>query len=97
MDLHLSATQNYVSISLILGQYPILAGRIRARMRRELFERGVIEPQVFDAEVREKAILSQHREGLTNPSEEEPVDTWEMRMDLVRDQLTDLYFSRHLP
>ena len=34
-------------IYLALAQYPILRTQIRARMRRELFERGVIYPAGF--------------------------------------------------
>jgi len=65
-----------LSIYLALAQYPILRTRIRSRMRRELFDRGVIRPQAFETEVREKGIISQAREGLHNPFREEPADVW---------------------
>ncbi len=83
----------YLRIFLALSQYPILSTRMRARMRRELFESHMVDPQVFENEVREKAILSQRREGLQAPWEEEPIDIWEMRLKVVRDQITDLYYS----
>lgn len=86
-----------LSIYLALSQYPILSSRIRSRMRLELFERGFVNPQTFEAEIREKAILSQEREGLRNPYTDEPALIWEQRLTAVRDQLTDFYFSYHLP
>jgi hypothetical protein len=84
-------------IYLALSQYPILASSIRARMRRELFERGVITTQSFEAQVREKAIRSQNVEGLLDPIAEEPSDVWELRLTRVRDYLTDFYFAYNLP
>ena len=45
-----------LNIYLLLAQYPILQTKIRARMRRELFNRGVITSQAFEAEVRKKSI-----------------------------------------
>ncbi len=83
-------------IYLALCQYPVLAGRIRARMRRELFERGIVTPEAFEADVREKAIQSQKREGLHDPFAEEPYDVWEKRLHRVRDALTDFYFAYNL-
>ena len=53
-----ASTDRALSIYLALAQYPVLRVRIRARMRRELFERGVISPQDFEAEVRDQAIRS---------------------------------------
>ena len=89
-------TDRLMNVYLALGQYPILSGRIRQMMRRELFSRGVIQPADFENEVRRLAILSQEREGLRNPVGEEPAEVWEMRMARIRDQLTDLRFSQHL-
>lgn len=91
-----TSSDRLLSIMLTLGQFPILCNRIRIRMRRELFSRGIINQAGFEAEVREKAMLSQRREGLLNPVYEEPNDIWETRLTKVRDQLTDLYFSQHL-
>jgi hypothetical protein len=92
-----ASTDRVLSIYLALAQYPTLRVRIRARMRRELFERGVITPHQFEAEVREKAIESQMREGLHNPFEEEPTEVWETRMARIRTHLTDFYFAYNLP
>jgi hypothetical protein len=86
-----------LTIYLALAQYPILSTQIRARMRRELFNRGVITPQAFESEVREYAIRSQAREALYNPFDEEPTNVWELRLMRVRDHLTDFYFAYNLP
>jgi hypothetical protein len=91
-----NSADRLMSITLALGQYPILCGRIRARMRDELYKRGVIDKQDFEAQVRKHAIQSQDREGLRNPVGEEPTEIWEERHARVRDQLTDLTFSQHL-
>ncbi len=82
---------------LALAQYPILRTRIRERMRRELFNRGVISPQEFEADVRSHAISSQARERLANPLSEEPTEVWEDRLQRVRNHLTDFYFANNLP
>jgi hypothetical protein len=92
-----NSTDRLMSITLALGQYPILASRMRSQMRHELFNRGVIDKQDFEARVRKQAIQSQEREGLMNPVGEEPAEIWEERHARVRDQLTDLIFSQHLP
>jgi hypothetical protein len=92
-----ASTDRVLRIYSALAQYPILRVRMRARMRRELFERGVITSQQFEAEVRDRAIESQAREGLHNPFEEEPVEVWETRQQRVRSHLTDFYFAYNLP
>jgi len=86
-----------LTLSLELSQYPILAARIRERMRAELFRRGVVEADSFEAEVREKAIQSQTREGLLDPYTQENPDVWQARTSIVRDNLTDFYFAYNLP
>ena len=86
-----------MSITLALGQYPILSNRIRSRMRKEIFKRGIIDKLTFEEQVRKQAIQSQIREGVRNPVGEEPTEIWEERHAHVRDQLTDLIFSQHLP
>jgi hypothetical protein len=83
-------------IYLALSQYPILSGRIRARMRRELFERGVVSPAEFEGQARKLAIQTQEWEGLRNPYGEEVSELWEVRLARVRDQQTDFYFSQYL-
>lgn len=84
-------------IYLALAQFPILSAVIRERMRQELFQRGIISNQAFEAEVRQKAIHSQQLEGLHNPLLEEPYDQWEQRLSFVRNHLTDFYFAYNLP
>jgi hypothetical protein len=84
-------------VHLKLAQYPILAGRIRELMRRELFSRGVLTVDMFEREVRQKAIISQHREGLQDPFAQEPEKVWARRLAVIRDQLTDYYFANNMP
>ena len=91
-----NSADRLMSITLALGQYPILSSRIRSRMRHELFKRGIVEKHEFEEQVRKQAIQSQEREGLRNPVGEEPTEVWEERHAHVRDQLTDLTFSQHL-
>ena len=97
MTLPSASSDRTLHIYLSLAQYPILRTHIRARMRRELFDRGVISQLAFEAEVREKAIRSQAQEGLHDPFFEEPADVWEVRMARIRDHLTDFYFAYNLP
>ncbi len=85
-----------LNIYLTIRQYPILRGRIRTRMRQELFDRGIISPDAFEIEAREKAIQSQTREGIKDPYSEEAYDVWEKRLERVRDALTDFYFAYNL-
>lgn len=92
-----SSADKALRIYLALAQYPILSTSIRARMRRELFQRGVISPAAFEAEVRERAIKSQELEALHDPYGEEPADIWEIRLTRLRDHLTDFYFAYNLP
>jgi hypothetical protein len=88
-----ASSDRALNIYLTLRQYPILRDRIRARMRRELFDRGIITSEAFDADVREKAIQSQAREGLHDPFAEESYDVWERRVNRIRDAQTDFYFA----
>jgi len=92
-----TSNERYLNIILALAQYPILGTHIRAHMREELFERNIILPQELEAEAHRTAIQTQKREGLDNPTSEEPTDVWNTRLTRVRDHLTDLYFSHHLP
>ncbi|MHB1337614.1 MAG: PEP/pyruvate-binding domain-containing protein [Bellilinea sp.] len=95
MAFPLSHSDKLMNIYLALAQYPILSGRIRQQMRRELFSSGAVRPNDFENEVRKLAVASQEREGLRNPLDEEPAEIWETRISRIRDQLTDLHFSRH--
>ena len=96
MTLPHPSTDRALRIYLALAQYPILRTRIRARMRRELFDRGVISPKNFEAEVREQAVRSQAREGLHDPLWEESEEIWETRLSRIRNHLTDYYFAYNL-
>jgi pyruvate phosphate dikinase-like enzyme len=86
-----------LEIYLLIAQYPMLASDIRRRMREELFRRGIITPQRFDAEVKEKAVLSQQREGIRDGLLEESAQKWDLRWSRVRRTLTDFYFAYNLP
>lgn len=86
-----------LEIYLLIAQYPMLASDIRRRMRAELFRRGIITPMRFDAEVKEKAIQSQQREGILNGLLEESAEQWDLRWSRVRRTLTDFYFAYNLP
>src|SRR5512143_1348591 len=91
-----ASTDRQFNVYLALSQYPVLAERIRARMRHELYERGIVSPQQFEAEARANAIQSQEREGLRNPFGEEAAEVWEYRLARLRELLTDQIFSRYL-
>jgi hypothetical protein len=95
-DLSLDAPK-ILAVYLQIAQYPILAKQIRRRMREELYRRGVISRERLEAEAREKAVLSQRREGLVDPLQEEDARLWEQRLQQVRDYLTDFYFAYNLP
>ncbi len=97
MDFLPNSSERLLSLTIALGQYPILGSKIRARMRAELFNRGIIDQKEFEAQVRSEAIQTQKMEGIDNPYYQEPSDIWEERKSVLRDQLTDLLFSRHLP
>ena len=84
MDLKSLGTPKVLELVLELKQYPILTRQIRERMRQEIFQRGIISPANLEQEVREKAIASQLREGLTDPLVEEPWDVWQQRLELIR-------------
>ncbi|MCD6284704.1 MAG: PEP/pyruvate-binding domain-containing protein [Anaerolineae bacterium] len=89
--------QEVYGVQLRLAQYPILAPEIRKLMRRELFARGIITQRAFESEVTQKAVVSQHREGLGDPFGEEPAAIWNARLAIIRDQLTDFYFANNYP
>ncbi len=97
MDFLPNSSERLLSLTIALGQYPILGSKIRARMRAELFSRGLVDQKEFEAQVRTEALQSQKMEGVDNPYYQEPSDVWESRKAILRDHLTDLLFSRHLP
>jgi hypothetical protein len=97
MDQHLERIPKVLELYLQISQYPILGRRIRERMRQELFARGVITPEQFEQEVEDKAVLSQQREGLSDPFGQESGELWQDRLVQIRDHLTDFYFAYNLP
>ena len=95
MSQNLEQIPKVLALYLQISQYPILGHLIRERMREELFERGVITPEQFEQEVKDKAKLSQQREG-TLPGQD-PEEIWRERLAQIRDYLTDFYFAYNLP
>ncbi len=85
-----------IDIYIRLAQYPILAQRIRLRMREELFRRGVVSQDDFDEQVEIRAVESQKREGLHDPFSQENTNVWQKRKERIRDYLTDAYFAFNL-
>lgn len=85
-----------IDIYIKLAQYPILSAQIRSRMREELFRRGIVDPALFEEEVKSKATESQHREGLYDPFGQEQAHIWQKRRDRIRDYQTDAYFATNL-
>jgi len=95
-DLLSEETPSVLTLHLEITQYPMLARHIRHRMREELYRRGVISQDRFEVEVREKAVLSQRREGITDPLAEEDASQWEERQRKMRNHLTEFYFANNL-
>ncbi|MEM7332649.1 MAG: PEP/pyruvate-binding domain-containing protein [Chloroflexota bacterium] len=85
-----------IDIYIRLAQYPILADSIRYQMRQELFRRGIVDPDNFEREVKEKAIESQQREGLYDPFNHEHSNVWQKRLDRTRNFQTDAAFASNL-
>ena len=95
-DVILRTTTPTIDIYIKLAQYPILADKLRERMRQELFDRGIVDPEQFEKEVRDLSLSSQRREGLGDPYYEEDSNTWQMRQERIRDYHTDAYFANNL-
>ena len=91
------ATERVLELGLALREYPILGDVIRRRMREEMIRRGVVREDLFEDEVKQKAIATQQREGFNDPAQPEPDEIWELRLQRVRDLLTDFYFANNLP
>jgi hypothetical protein len=85
-----------IDIYIKLAQYPILADQIRVRMREELFRRGIVSQAEFEAEVKQKAVESQRREGVFDPFTQESAGIWQERKKRIRDYHTDFYFGYNL-
>jgi hypothetical protein len=97
MTLPRVSIDNVLRILLSLSQYPILSSRIRHQMRKTLYSRGIVRKEVFDEEVKRKAVESQVLEGIKDPLTEESNEVWLMRLTRVKDSLTDFYFAYNLP
>jgi hypothetical protein len=95
MGQQLEQIPKVLQIYLQISQYPILGHRIRERMREELFARGIITSEQFRQEVKDKAKLSQQREG--TPLGQDPEEVWRERLAQIADHLTDFYFAYNLP
>jgi hypothetical protein len=93
----LRSTTSTIDIYIKLAQYPILADKIRARMREEIFKRGIVDEETFEEEVEQLAIESQKREGLYDPYSQEPANLWHKRKARIRALHTDFYFGYNLP
>ncbi|MEJ2747457.1 MAG: PEP/pyruvate-binding domain-containing protein [Anaerolineae bacterium] len=85
-----------IDIYIRLARYPILCDTIRLRMREELFRRGIVNPAVFEQEVRDLAIRSQIHEGLGDSVSQEEEHIWQKRKSRIRDLHTDAYFASNL-
>jgi hypothetical protein len=94
---HSDEPSDIVQVYSQLSYYPILAPQIRERMREELFRRGIVRPDRLEEEVKDRAVVSQKREGLNNPMFEEDEGLWLQRLRFIRDYLTDFYFAHNLP
>ena len=92
----LRSTTPAIDICVKLAQYPIICHRVRLRMREEMFKRGIISKTKFEQEVKNLALLSQQREGLSNPYQQEDENTWQRRLDITRDYHTDAIFANNL-
>ena len=86
-----------LQLYLTISQYPVLSRQIRQRMREEIFSRGIVSATAFEREVRQKAIESQTREGLTDPFSQESPQDWDKRVRYIRAHLGDFYFAYNLP
>jgi hypothetical protein len=97
MEEPLRSRTSTIDIYIKLAQYPILAEKIRERMRQEIFRRGIISVEEFEAEIEQKAIESQKREGVFDPFNKEPTAIWQERKARIREYQTDFYFGFNLP
>ena len=84
-------------ISRMITRYPVLADRIRKRMRRILQKKQKISENFLRNEAVEKAIRDQKREGISDPVSQESAERWETRLREHLRQLTDYYFACYFP
>ncbi len=86
-----------LDIYLLIAQYPMLASRIRRQMRQELFRRGIITPERFEQEVREKACSRSSGRDFRACWKRGGGAVGTCADHRVRSTLTDFYFAYNLP
>ena len=87
-----------LEISLLIAQYPILASRIRRQMRQELFQRGIITPERFEAgSKRESHPLPTARGCFRTRTKGRCKSNGICASTACRRTLTDFYFAYNLP
>lgn len=84
-------------IQIALSDYPILQDRIIEEMLKQLIRDQIFTLAEIDAKVREKALLSQAREGLSNPFVQEGPTDWENRLSRVRSSLIIQEYANRYP
>ncbi|NOY22747.1 MAG: hypothetical protein GXO70_04440 [Acidobacteria bacterium] len=84
-------------ISRMITRYPVLADRIRKRMRRILKKKWEISEEFLRSEASQKALLDQGKEGITDPVSQESAERWSARVREHFRQITDYYFACHFP
>jgi hypothetical protein len=82
-------------ISRMISRYPVLADRIRKRMRRILQKKWKISDDFLRSEASKKALEDQKREGIDDPVSQESADRWNDRVREHFRQMTDYYFACH--
>ncbi len=88
--------QNFFRMQATLAEYPILQDRIIEAMINQLVQDQVFSLSEIQVLIREKALRSQTREGLSNPFIQEGPAGWENRLSRVRAHLVvDQYASQY--
>ena len=88
--------QNFFRMQATLAEYPILQDRIIEAMLNQLVRDQVFSLSEIQVLIREKALRSQTREGLSNPFIQEGPAGWENRLSRVRAHLViDQYASQY--
>ena len=82
-----------LSIQTTLSQYPILTEKIESEMYNRLVLDGYISVTPFSEKVRDFALLTQKREGLQNPFEQESPLIWEKRLEKVQSMMIQQEFA----
>ena len=93
--LDFSYTPKVLAVHLGLIQYPILSKKIRKKMKKNIFFKGIITSDQLCEEVYEKSIRSQKRERI-EPGYVESEEDWEERLKKTEDFLVEFYFANNL-